>query len=1034
MDDCDSPTAIELLNGRIVEIRNLVDGLRHFSRSSDVPDVFETANALLIQLIPQDKDINMNQEEEAAQFDQMVSEKERAFIKKMDEKSEEASQKIDYIQRLLTEKEARIQDILTNGSGLQVAAMSKLIQHYYDLRVDKEKEYNTKKKELEDDEKNLYHNFEEQLAKKLSEVSSKYTSKIEDYNIKINAMQRDLQSLIHKKHQQNKIKADALASEDRRMASEHEKISREYQARKNAADTKIMRFSAELEKIHKAISDQNKTAHGKMDALEQAMISERKIILEQQQKQKEEIDKKIEDINNELANKLLMIESERAQSNLQLKDEEKEAKKKIEIEQKETQRLIDEATAEIDEQFKPIFEEIRNQIEEAENQRGNKLEILRQEILQNSEESEKEIGAIVSKYQDERDKGKQEIKQLKAEFDQVLDEKQKDLDALKKEMQGKLGMAMTETDEIERQHSDEINSIMQKFDEQQRKLTELHRKSLESRDKLKAEELARLKQEHEQRKNQLIFKIEQQIRVSKEQALASSIEAENQRHNKDIVSLKSRIIDIQSRIELLNMKFDGLYSMHGQRIEEIEKEAEEHQKENQEQKPDNIQQKDHVSIDSLNSQQQGENTERNNNQIETNAENIENEPEPQNNEIEQNQNSDEKLKDDKEKENKVEDKQEEEDEEEDIEAINKARNDELLREIQEGERHKEQMQQTRLNLLHQTAEVDRTKNMILKEVDQINTNLSTVKEDFEKKMIQISNQFLAQKSMMESRAKEVDKKHEGLQSKISDQKQKIDELTVIADNKENEAKEFEESIDSQKEAFQKETESSFQENLESIQKMPDTFGEELTRVNEDIQSRIQEVSKLIEEEKVNTDKTTKMLLNERDSLFKKVEKQINQEFEDRKQKIQDGHDQHMNTIQKDFDGKIKQHEDEMKHLQEEHDFKQQETRRQFNANLQELDDEKTKLEEESKELDEKIYELENTECPSCKEKRHNIRRLLQTRELLRSKLQDSEVKVEKSEIKVGKIFKGNQAQKTSSRSALQATAAKPKIFAPLIKI
>lgn len=964
--DENSLSSCEILNVKMSEITQMVDTLKQYSTDSDIPSVFEEANKLLKQLLPDNGSYKMSQEEQEIEFDKILSQKERDFIIKADKEIENLSIKIDNIQKSIHEDDQSIQKILKSGELFKLAEIGKLTKHYNAIIQENENEFNAQKGILVQKEKDMYAKYEKDLAARLADVSAENTGKIESLNNQINSMQRDLQSMIHQKHQQNTLKADAFAEEDRRMATEHEQISREYHTRKNEADDKIKRFTSELARIEKSIENESQTAQDKIQALERAMMNERNLVVEKHNKVLSELQQTWQTLTTNLAAKNSLIESEHTQAVTELKKAEREAKKKIEKEQNETEELITAARVQIEINYRPRVESLRKIIEDTQNQRGKELEILRQQILQSNEESEKSIAIAMSHYQNEREKEKMAVKELKDELNNLKEEKRVDLDELTKSLQLEVGKVLQEADEADRKHNDEINKIMQKFDEQQKYLTELHRVSVEAHDKMRADELARLKQEHEQRKNQLIFKLEQQAKIDRENLLASAIEAENQRHNIAIVSLKARIVELQSRIELLNMKFEGLYSVHGQRIEELQKSS----------------RSDKTETESI----QSVPTERTTTE-DPNAEEDESAEQKLQNELKQKQ---EELK-------------------------------------KKGEAEIDEIKSLSNKLMQETGEVNRTKARILSEVDEINKNFAAMREDFETKMFQIKSKFLAQKTTYDSQSRVMDSKSQHLQDSIANQEEKIEELTQIADRKEIEAVEFEQKIPEEEEKFREQTEKNYQTNLETIKAQPDDFADRVKSVTDEIHEKMFEISKLIEAEKINTEKISKMLMNERKEIFAQVEKVIRTEFKDRKKIFYKNYEKVISRMDADYDEKFREHQKKMDEIE----MQQRVQRSQFidqHAKLMlDMEEEKERIMKESEQLDREISELETMECPQCVQKKASIKLLLQQRDALYNRLGIAAEQLEESDKKVGTLFKGVKRAKVS-RSMMENM--KPKVLVP----
>lgn len=81
--------------------------------------------------------------------------------------------------------------------------------------------------------------------------------------------------------------------------------------------------------------------------------------------------------------------------------------------------------------------------------------------------------------------------------------------------------------------------------------------------------MARIEQEHENRKNQILFNISQQIKIDEEKQINESINKENESHSNELSSLQSMLLDIKKRMETLNNKMDDLYNANNQKFQQI---------------------------------------------------------------------------------------------------------------------------------------------------------------------------------------------------------------------------------------------------------------------------------------------------------------------------------------------------------------------------------------------------------------------------------------------------------------------------------
>ncbi|OHS99664.1 hypothetical protein TRFO_08295 [Tritrichomonas foetus] len=487
----------------------------------------------------------------------------------MDEKMDTVASKVNSLQDTLKEKEAQLESCLNATQKIHMAEVEKIDAENEEKLKELNEKYLQEKRKLEEKEKNAFADFEKFLAEHLSKISTEWTKKLQTADDKISSYQKELQDLIHNKHQQSSIKNDMLLQEDRRMAAEHERISREFNERKLAADQKIRQLSVELKSLQDSLENESNSAQSKFEALEKNLLNQRKELEDERNQELLALMQKISSLNSDVQNKKLEIDGEKANTAVKIREIEKEYEQKYAFEESETKRLIAEALQAIDNHYNPKISALNKQIEEAELKRGQTLECLRKSALSDVESGENEVAELNKRHDEERKRLRSLLAREKENLNQLLQEKNADIDELKHKMQKELGDSMTNFDAQERLHADEISNLMRQFDEQQKKLSDFQRLTLEQRNRRKADELTRLKQEHEQRKNQILFRVEQQMKIEAEKALNESINQANQEHSQEISSMNTMLLDIKGRMDMLQMKIEGLYKMHNQRLEQM---------------------------------------------------------------------------------------------------------------------------------------------------------------------------------------------------------------------------------------------------------------------------------------------------------------------------------------------------------------------------------------------------------------------------------------------------------------------------------
>lgn len=568
----DPTKTIANLCRRMRDISSTIRSNNINTRSLDIPDVLDVSSNLLTSIASMKVSLNdsdrkiKNQREK---IDELINQKEHNFIKKMDQKVEKVASRVDQIDKQIKEKESKLSKCLTAAQKLNSQEILK-VENDHEIQIQKlNDEFNLQKKKLAEREKVAYIGFEKSLASHLSELSAEWNKKIQEIDDKIASYQKGLHNLIHDKHQQSQIKNEMLMNEDRRMASEHERISIEFRNRKEEVNSKIKNLSDQYQSVQISMKEYSKDAQARINELENKLLNDRKEIEEKRNQDLFELRQKIGFLTSEAEAKKLEIENKRSTISNKVREIEENYEQKFLNEENETRKLIQEESKKIDDHYKPKISKLSIEVQEADLKRAQMLEDLRKAALSDVESGENEVNELNKRNELERNRYTEILKAEKDEYDRIVNEKTQDITELKQENQKKISENLSKLDDEETKQNEEISNLMRQFDDQQKKLSELKRMTLEQRNRKKADELARIEQEHENRKNQILFNISQQIKIDEEKQINESINKENESHSNELSSLQSMLLDIKKRMETLNNKMDDLYNANNQKFQQI---------------------------------------------------------------------------------------------------------------------------------------------------------------------------------------------------------------------------------------------------------------------------------------------------------------------------------------------------------------------------------------------------------------------------------------------------------------------------------
>ena len=570
---------IEFLSSACGEFRELSDTLREAARGvvTDVSETMDIASAILTTIVSSSagSDPNENISRDIAEFEAMANEKERDFKSRMERQREDLSLRInDLSQRLIAMNDSLIQNrdwykkFLTTKSAEFDARNEQALAEERARNKDAEKVIETEKK-------TCFDNFEKYLATRLSDVSQECAKQMKQADDDVIAANLALQETIHRKHEQKRLLQQDLETETKRMAAEHERLSREFQTHREECENNLVKIGEAIDKQNAALKRGALDAQAKLEELEKAMREDNGVVSGKLRKQIADLDEEASASTNTIEDLKLAMEKYKIQDEEFFKEQVRKKETLIQKELDTTKQALEEDRKETEEQFQMKYLEVEKGMKKVEEERkkhqeemGKRLEQDQDKLEQGEREKKKEHAANVDEKQRDLRRAKRQLKEIRQEKDIALEK-------LRTGKQKEMGSALTETGESEKTRADQINALMKQFDEQQRKLTFLHQLTTEKLNKQKADEILRLKEEHELRKKLIIEQTEEEIRREAEKRFLVAEGIEDEDHQGHVRSIQERIQAVTGRIDLLNSKLDGLARMSQEKLDELMKDSDE---------------------------------------------------------------------------------------------------------------------------------------------------------------------------------------------------------------------------------------------------------------------------------------------------------------------------------------------------------------------------------------------------------------------------------------------------------------------------
>ena len=553
---------IEVLSSACAEMRELSDILREAARGTvtDVSEAMDEASSILTTILSSSvgSDPNENVAQDVAEFYEMAIQKEHEFKDKMEEKNDNLSLKINELNSQVEALQDKLdQKKKEHQEFLKEKAVEIRKENEKSLAKEKAKLKNEEKR-VEEEKKARYEQFEMFLAGKMSEVSQEYSRKLKDAESTLSNVNIELQTTVHSKHEEKRLLQDDLDTENRRMASEHERISREYQERKQANEQMAKDLDVNIARTRVIVEREEAAAQMKLKKMEQDFTNQKK-------HEVNEAKKRIHGLENEQSKTKTLIEEMKfglekekvemaAKIQEKIEDKRKEMARAAEVTKEEVERDRQATEAE----YQAKYDAVNSDIEKVQEARKAQQAEMTRVLFENMDNLENEDREERAKHETGVGNLNRELDKAKKELKMAQQQKEQSLSDLKRMQQKKMGTALAEVEKNEKTRMEKINTLMRKFDEQQKKLTFLHQLTVEQLDKEKAEAILRLKKEHEMRKEMIILQVEARVReeIEREMAKAADVEAAN--HEDLLKDIQQRIEQVNSRIDVLKTKLDGL--------------------------------------------------------------------------------------------------------------------------------------------------------------------------------------------------------------------------------------------------------------------------------------------------------------------------------------------------------------------------------------------------------------------------------------------------------------------------------------------
>lgn len=946
---------IQRLLNRAHEMKELASSYRNLGTTgplNDVPDVLEIAAQLIMSVIDNSitNDLEIQSTSVMQEVDDILNVKERQFITKMENQINSTSQKVSDVSNMLERVQTKYQDTISKLTRIFDGIVKKEREKLEEKLKDQENLWEIERKNLMEEENKLFREMEQCSSKVLGEISMQYNEKINEIDQKIKEQELMLQESVHQRHQQAQIKSDLLNEEERRMALEHEKLSRDFNQRKAQADELNAKLSTQIEDLKIKIESENANSQTRIQRLEESMKADYQRRLDDLQILLSQYTEHLKFLEAEDSSIQQSHEYEKITLETRLQRLQEEYEDKINKEQKALDEQVAVIRQNLESQYKVIFDSIADEMNEEDIKRGKQMDEFQQQKLAKVKQAEKEIRELGKA--NDREKGKilKVVEECKERLKAVMRQRELDLTELKQTRQRSLGEQMQELDDKQHEQSIELNNIFKQFDEQQKRLGEVQRKSVGIKNKQKMETVAAMRKEHERRKQAILEEIDQQRETETEEEVQRKLNEMNKSTE-----------DMQQREEKLKSKVANIMNRIDNMIEKGEEKA---------------------SSSSTSATQMTLTKSSSQSSVVSNSE--QQQHEMRRKKFAENRNSMKIL----------------------------PKTPPLVKtEIQSNlaQTLKPEMGSPQFNneLRKSIDDANKRRNNVLEESKNLKKDIADLSTNFETKFLQIEHQFHATKSSLNQKKEMLINQENYISNNVLNQEKKLDELDKRINLKEAEVQEYEMMLEKNKEEFTERIKKEQEAKLEQARGTGEEYELMMYEVRMDFQSRMAAVNEKLNNAKQATEKITAYMLKQRAQEVEEAQTELSVGYDEKMKILSEQHKLKLEQYANEVEAKKKEFEDNVSQTKSNLEEKQNEAQNNYLERKSELEQEKKNLLEELDNLEKKLNELLHTECKECTKKKAILSTMLMKKKGLESKIDSLHEVTAKLEYKMNAIF-GNE--------------------------
>lgn len=554
---------VQILSKCADEFKQLADSMRVVSidpRENDIPDIYDKASDLVSAIIffKQGHDPQIDALKQAAEIDSRYLLLEKEFLKKMEMKMNDLAIKVEETQKEINTKMSNFQneiDELPEFYGKMLKKIDEKSQDYIkelqlklELEIEKAKEVERKcVQELEIKSKNEVEEYAQQWARR-----------IKDADLEIDTLQKELQTAIHMKHQFIQVKNQELVFRSREIREAEQNYIKLLEKEKEAAAKENDELQIQLDELEKQVNIEGEKLNNLLEQQKLELAIKQQELEDQNDQQLVEITEEYDAVTRELGEKQTLLDELKFDQQFKVKESEKEAAERLKKIKLEIKEHLKKASHDIEAAYRPELLELTAQLQEAERERGLSLEELRKASLSSVEQGELEIIEINRLHQETRNKLLAIVRKEKQDLQEQLETRGESLEKLKSGYIKQIESQEKEFEENEIEHQKHLEELYALIAEQQRLFDEEQERKRIAREERRQMELKRLEDEHHNRHQAIMFKVDMWLKMESDRAYLAGVAEANEQHAREMGVLKAKIQAIKMAMDEQKRTYNAL--------------------------------------------------------------------------------------------------------------------------------------------------------------------------------------------------------------------------------------------------------------------------------------------------------------------------------------------------------------------------------------------------------------------------------------------------------------------------------------------